>query len=190
MSQFCPGVRLDEAGNKPIEMGFGRGQATQVTENKHALFPAIPLKIWWERSRVGSIPTLGTKLLSWAMRRRLIRSSTCEVWQFSALDVARSFSKSPDYFLVFTGTNLAQGDDIALIEDQRPSMGRRASETNKMPPAHSSARSQSNQRRHAPHQMMFPLCRMPLHSPIHLRADRALRRAMIAIRLQSHPHLG
>jgi hypothetical protein len=41
-------------------MGFGRGQAIQVIEFNHALLPHVPLKIWWERSRVGSIPTLGT----------------------------------------------------------------------------------------------------------------------------------
>jgi hypothetical protein len=41
-------------------MGFGRGQAMQVIEFKHALLPPIPLKIWWWQHRVGSIPTLGT----------------------------------------------------------------------------------------------------------------------------------
>ena len=60
LSLFCPGVKLGETGYKPIEMGFGRGQAIQVIEFKHALLPHVPLKIWWERSRVGSIPTLGT----------------------------------------------------------------------------------------------------------------------------------
>ena len=62
LSQFCPGARLGEAGNKPIEMGFGRGQAIQVIEIKHALLPHVPLKIWWWQHRVGSIPTLGTNL--------------------------------------------------------------------------------------------------------------------------------
>jgi hypothetical protein len=55
LSPNCPGVRLGETGYKPIEMGFGRGQAIQVIEYKHALLPPVPLKIWWERSRVGSI---------------------------------------------------------------------------------------------------------------------------------------
>ena len=60
LSRYCPGVRLGEAGYKPIEMGFGRGQAIQVIEFKRALLPHVPLKIWWWKHRVGSIPTLGT----------------------------------------------------------------------------------------------------------------------------------
>ena len=58
--QICASVKLGVTENAVIQIGFGRGQAMQVVDVKRALLPQVPLKIWWWRHRVGSIPTLGT----------------------------------------------------------------------------------------------------------------------------------
>jgi hypothetical protein len=83
-------------------------QAIQVADRQQPAVPLLFLKIWWERSRVGSIPTLGTNHF-------LANQALATFRDFSRKMSCGNFSKSPEYFLVFTGTNLAHGDDTGLL---------------------------------------------------------------------------
>jgi hypothetical protein len=81
-------------------------QAIQVVDVKRALLPHVPLKIWWERSRVGSIPTLGT----------------IHFLRYQTLARCRDVARTPwrGCSRLFAGTNLAHGMDAAQCAARAP----------------------------------------------------------------------